>query len=298
MNMRFIISAVIIVAILGIWYWASKSHVAQTQAPQTQTADYKNAAYTIEGQSVTLVNGSSTVPAAPGSASNIVTQYFGNEATGDLNGDGVPDVAFILTQNSGGSGTFYYIVAAIKTPDGYQGTNGILLGDRIAPQTTQIEDGQVVVNYADRSPSEPMSAEPSIGVSKYLQIANGMLAEIPANEYAAGNLLLGTDASAKLGTYLIGSNGMTLYAYDKDASSTSNCTGACAAAWPPYLVGTTSVLANVQSGVSGTVGTLTRGDGTKQMTYNGAPLYYYKSDTKSGDMKGQGVANQWKVVHP
>ncbi len=96
--------------------------------------------------------------------------YFGNEAVGDLNGDGVPDVAFIFTQSGGGSGTFYYVVAALKEVQGYQGTNAVLLGDRIAPQTTEIKDGQLIVNYADRKPNEPMTAQPSVGVSKYLRV--------------------------------------------------------------------------------------------------------------------------------
>jgi len=139
-------------------------------------ADYKNATYVIEGQPVTLVNGHSEVPAAPGSASKVLTDYFGNDATGDLNGDGLPDVAFILTQNSGGSGTFYYVVAALRSSAGtYTGTNAVLLGDRIAPQTTEIKGGEVIVNYADRKPGEPMTAQPSVGVSKYLKVENGAL---------------------------------------------------------------------------------------------------------------------------
>lgn len=108
--------------------------------------------------------------AAPGSASKIVTRYFGNEATGDLNGDGAADVAFLLTQDGGGSGTFYYVVAALKEAGGYRGTNAILLGDRIAPQTTEIRNGTLIVNYADRKPSDPMTTQPSVGVSKYLKI--------------------------------------------------------------------------------------------------------------------------------
>ncbi len=142
------------------------------------SAGYLNGTYVLDGKSVTLVSGRAESEAAPGSASMIVTQYFGNEASGDLNGDGVPDVAFLLTQSGGGSGTFFYVVAALKTPTGYQGTNAVLLGDRIAPQTTQIENGKIIVNYADRNPGEPMSTRPSIGVSKYLRVENGILTEV------------------------------------------------------------------------------------------------------------------------
>ena len=61
------------------------------------------------------------MPAAPGSASRIVTRYFGSEVRGDLNGDGREDVAFLLTQQSGGSGTFFYAVAALDLPSGRVG---------------------------------------------------------------------------------------------------------------------------------------------------------------------------------
>ena len=141
----------------------------------TSVSDYKDATYTIDGQSVTLVNGKATSESAPGSASKVMTQYFGNQAVGDLNGDGVPDVAFILTQEGGGSGTFYYVVAALKSGDGYHGTNAVLLGDRIAPQTTEIKNGELIVNYAERKAGEPMTAQPSMGVSKYLTVIGGTL---------------------------------------------------------------------------------------------------------------------------
>ena len=113
--------------------------------------------------------------AAPGSATKIVTSYFGNEVTADLNGDGRKDVAFIITQTTGGSGTFYYAVAALNTPDGWMGSDGYLLGDRIAPQATILspnpkQKGVVVFNFAERAPGEPMTAQPSVGKSVYLKL--------------------------------------------------------------------------------------------------------------------------------
>jgi len=140
--------------------------------------DYKNISYTIEGQTVTLKDGKAETEIAPGSASKSVTTYYGNEVKGDFNGDGKEDVAFLLMQNNGGSGTFFYIVAALKTSKGYAGTNGIFIGDRIAPQTTEFKDREIIVNYADRKPDEPMVAHPTVGVSKYFKIASGELVEV------------------------------------------------------------------------------------------------------------------------
>lgn len=145
---------------------------------QAFAKDYKNATYEIDGSLVALVNGKAETGSAFGSASKVVIQYFGNEGVGDLNGDGTSDVVFLLTQSGGGTGTFYYAVAALKTAEGYKGTNAILLGDRIAPQTTELHDREIVINYAERKPGDSMTISPSIGVSKYLKIENEKLMEM------------------------------------------------------------------------------------------------------------------------
>lgn len=174
---KYLVVALIIVAAAGAFYWYGRSsNPAVSNAQPTPTRDYKDATYEIGGAPVTLVNGVAEQDTVPGSASKIVTTYFGNDAKGDLSGDGLPDIAFLLTQSGGGSGTFYYVVVAVQATDGgYAGTNAILLGDRIAPQTTQISNGQLIVNYADRKPDEPMTTLPSQGVSRYLRMDNGRL---------------------------------------------------------------------------------------------------------------------------
>jgi hypothetical protein len=154
-----------------------------TTATPTATAaavsptGYKDATYEVAGKPVTLKAGLSEVEAAPGSASKITTRVFGNEVAADFNGDGLVDVAFLLTQSPGGSGTFYYAVVALRTADGWKGTNAILLGDRIAPQTTNITGTTILVNYADRKPGEPMTTQPSLGVTKRLSVVSGRLVE-------------------------------------------------------------------------------------------------------------------------
>ena len=173
----FILGAIVIIIafVFLILYPVKKTATTGTLPVVAQPVVHspKNATYIIDGQSVTLVNGVSSVPAAPGSASMITTRYFGNEVTHDFDGDGRQDVAFILTQETGGSGTFYYVVAALNKPDGYVGSDAFFLGDRIAPQTTTMSGNPdtpnvIVVNYADRKLGESFAVTPSVGSSKWL----------------------------------------------------------------------------------------------------------------------------------
>lgn len=142
---------------------------------QPSVFDPLNATYTIDGQLVALANGKAEIEAAPGSATKITTTAFGQPTSGDLNNDGRADAALILVQNTGGSGTFYYVAAAINTASGARGTNAVLLGDRVAPQNVEVKNGQVIANYADRKPREPMTTMPSVGVSMYLIYDGSML---------------------------------------------------------------------------------------------------------------------------
>jgi predicted lipoprotein with Yx(FWY)xxD motif len=80
------------------------------------------------------------------------------------------------------------------------------------------------------------------------------------------------------------SKGMTLYWYAPDTSTSSKCTGSCATYWPPV---TGPVVAG--TGVTGTLGTITRPDGTTQATYDGHPLYTYAGDSAPGQAKGNGL---------
>lgn len=152
---------------------------------ETNVADPQNLTYSVAGEAVTLVGGKSSVPAAPGSAQTVTTQYFGNELVTDINGDGTDDTVFLLTQDGGGSGTFFYLAAALKTVDGYTGTEAVFIGDRIAPQNITKGDasGTVVVNYADRAPGESFAVSPSVGKSLTLKFnaAKGEWGELVAD---------------------------------------------------------------------------------------------------------------------
>ena len=98
-----------------------------------------------------------------------------------------------------------------------------------------------------------------------------------------------------VGQVVTDANGMTLYRFDKDTAKPpkSNCEGDCAVKWPPMLA---SGSVDVQGVDSKLVGTVTRGDGSQQLTINGWPLYRYAQDAAKGDAKGQGVGGTWFAV--
>ncbi len=99
------------------------------------------------------------------------------------------------------------------------------------------------------------------------------------------------------GKILVDADGMTLYIFTKDTPGESNCYDQCAQNWPPLLVGE-GESPTAGPGVTGTLGVITRRDGTRQVTYNDMPLYRFAGDAKPGDANGQGVKGIWFVVHP
>src|SRR5207247_5594730 len=76
-----------------------------------------------------------------------------------------------------------------------------------------------------------------------------------------------------------------------------NCTGGCAQAWPPFALDAGEQV-KAGAGITGTLTTFARADGKMQVAYNGAPLYYYATDTKAGDVMGQGVGGFWFAAKP
>lgn len=97
----------------------------------------------------------------------------------------------------------------------------------------------------------------------------------------------GTAAVIKLSNgHLIDGAGRTVYLWVADSGTTSTCTGGCASVWPPVTTASAPVAG---SGAVGTdLGTTKRSDGSTQVTYHGHPLYYFASDTSSGQASGQG----------
>jgi predicted lipoprotein with Yx(FWY)xxD motif len=117
---------------------------------------------------------------------------------------------------------------------------------------------------------------------------------------AGGGVTVTVKHASKLGTIVaVGSKKMTVYMFEGDKGAASSCTGACASVWPPVTTSgapTASGAAN-----SSDLGTITRSDGTTQVTYKGHPLYFFAKDKDAGDSYGQGVhgfGSDWYVIAP
>jgi predicted lipoprotein with Yx(FWY)xxD motif len=101
------------------------------------------------------------------------------------------------------------------------------------------------------------------------------------------------------GTHLVSGSGRTIYLSDADKRSGSECTGTCAKNWPP-VISTRAPIAG--SGASAAdLGTTTRSNGSKQVTYRGHPLYFFLGDQTPGAANGQGSKDfgaRWWLVAP
>lgn len=105
---------------------------------------------------------------------------------------------------------------------------------------------------------------------------------------------------SKLGPIITDDKGMTLYMFTPDARNVSNCEGACLNVWPPVMLKSDETLSSV--GVDGNLrrsklGVAMRFDGSRQVTYNGFPLYWWVRDKTPGDVTGQWVGNVWFVLN-
>jgi predicted lipoprotein with Yx(FWY)xxD motif len=123
---------------------------------------------------------------------------------------------------------------------------------------------------AAASPSAPASSAAAAGSS--------------ASASTTGTVI--TTKSGSTGAFLTNASGRAVYLWAKDGMNMSACSGACAAAWPP--VPATGQLTAAGGAKASDLGTITRSDGTKQVTYDGHALYYFAGDSAAGQTNGQG----------
>lgn len=127
------------------------------------------------------------------------------------------------------------------------------------------------------------------------QASAGTTAPAPAAAApAAGDTIAVTSADSPLGDILVAPDGRTLYGFTNDVDGQSSCSGTCAEAWPPVIVGPDwTVGPGLDSAVFNTV---ERDDGTQQLVAGRWPLYYFSGDTTPGDLNGQGSGGVWFAV--
>ena len=146
--------------------------------------------------------------------------------------------------------------------------------------------------------SSPATSSPASSSAAAAPAASQASSSAAAGQASGAATVSLASMSGIPGKALVGSNGRTLYLFQGDKNGTSACSGACAAAWPPDIVAGTP---QAGSGVSQSLlGTITRADGTMQLTYNGHPLYYFTADTAGGTAHGQAVkafGAEWYVVN-
>jgi predicted lipoprotein with Yx(FWY)xxD motif len=141
-------------------------------------------------------------------------------------------------------------------------------------------------------------ARPAVGLALLALLAAGCgtaaaghpAAATPAAPSAAGSAV--KTATINGAAVLTNAQGLTLYSFAPDTMTASNCNGTCAQIWPPVHGPVTA-----GPGVTGTLGTITRADGTAQATYDGHPLYTYTADTAPGQANGNGINASGGVWH-
>ena len=121
-----------------------------------------------------------------------------------------------------------------------------------------------------------------------------------AGDTAASTAPAATSAGHAIAAHLTTANGLAVYLFAPDTDGTSHCYGGCASAWPPVAAGS-KLEASGGKVDRGLLATITRSDGSKQLTYAGHPLYRYIGDAKAGQTTGQGLdasGGLWCLVTP
>lgn len=145
----------------------------------------------------------------------------------------------------------------------------------------------------------PSASAPATAPQTAIPSPSGTAPLPPSGTATAAGVTKVKTRTGPLGTYLTDADGRSLYLFEADTPNSSHCTGDCANVWAPLL---TAFNGKSGSGVDGAkLGTTLRPDGTKQITYNGHPLYLYGPDKHAGDTLGQGLDNfgaTWWLINP
>jgi predicted lipoprotein with Yx(FWY)xxD motif len=178
------------------------------------------------------------------------------------------------------------IVSTVGKPVAGKGVNKHLLGSvyRKDIKADQVTYGGKLLYLFDQKPNvfqgvnfveTVLPLPPNHGIWFAVSAKNGLPATGPmtvtTQAQSGGASVLAVDMFQG-----VGAGAIVVYSSSKDTKGHSKCTGACALVWPPVL---TSSTVSGPAGLSkGSFGTITRTDGTHQITYNGHPLYFYDAE--------------------
>lgn len=239
-----------------------------------------------------------------GSAQEPVLTVAAHPALGNYLVDGKGMALYMFTKDepnksncAGGCLAAWPPLLTQGSPAAGDGVDASLIG------TADMPDGTKIVTYnkmplyywaADTQPGQTTGQ----GVNDvwYLVSPQGEPLGMPSAASDAGVTVLNKVTDMEFGEILVDGAGMTLYMFTKGEPNKSNCTGGCLAAWPPFLAE-----GEVQAGPGvdlALIGTADMPDGSKIVTYNQMPLYYWAADRQPGQTSGQGVNDVWYVVSP
>jgi predicted lipoprotein with Yx(FWY)xxD motif len=257
--------------------------------------------------------GSSTstpAPTATTAAAAMATLNLGNTtALGSFLVDAKGMTLYVFTKDtadksncSGACLTAWPPLLTTGTPTVGTGVDDSKIGTiTLADGTMQVTYNHMPLYYFAKDKAAGDTSGQNVGSVWFVVSADGkMITTAPApaaatntpSAAAGATVMLGNTSA--LGSFLVDAKGMTLYIFTKDTADKSNCSGACLTAWPPLLTTGTPVAG---MGVDDSkLGSITLADGTRQVTYNHMPLYYYAKDKAAGDTLGQNVGSVWFVL--
>ena len=121
------------------------------------------------------------------------------------------------------------------------------------------------------------------------------LSTLAGESYAAAPTLVKVAHQSQFGQILITPKQQALYYFTPEKDGKIHCTGGCATVWPPLLVRNGTTVAAHIPGAMGRFGVIVRPDHTRQITFQGKPLYTYTGDVKPLQVLCNGVGG-WYVV--
>jgi Immunoglobulin-like domain of bacterial spore germination len=152
----------------------------------TPLVDPTNATFVLDGEAVTVTDGSSSAPAAPGSSTMVLTDVTARQSYGYLDGDSVADAATVLSYQPGGSGTFSYLTVVPTASAGPLPV--VFLGDRVIVERLAAAHGEVSLTYLDRPVDVPFASVPTVSVTRRFKLEGGVLVELGTGVCEADNL--------------------------------------------------------------------------------------------------------------